>query len=130
MGRRRTDQALRAVGAVHGHWLGRGQEVLAEGWLHHVPDPRIWRRHGSCGRRWCAMPRTSFPGCAAPADRDVLRGVVEDAERWTQRTDPRHPHPGVHDDLNAAHRFTGWRSASCRRRGDRVRLWDEGPGTG
>ncbi|MCW1097000.1 MULTISPECIES: phosphotransferase [Streptomyces] len=95
----RTDQALRAVGAVHGHWLGRDQEVLAEGWLHHVPDPP---QLAKARELWAALVRhaaAELPELLGAHRRDVLLGVVEDAERWTQELHAM-PRTLVHNDFN------------------------------
>lgn len=95
----RTDQALRAVGAVHGHWLGRDQQVLAEGWLHHVPDPA---QPAKARELWAALVRhaaAELPELLGAHRRDVLLGVVEDAERWTQELHAM-PRTLVHNDFN------------------------------
>jgi hypothetical protein len=91
--------ALRAIAPVHGHWLGRDQELLAEGWLHRVPEPahlvkarELWEalaRHASADQ----------PDLIGPARLDVLLGIAEDIGYWTQELHTL-PRTLVHNDFN------------------------------
>jgi NADP-dependent 3-hydroxy-3-methylglutaryl-CoA reductase len=95
----RIDSALRAVAAVHGHWLGRDHELLTEGWLHHVPEPGQ-RAKGS--ELWEALVRHAAadqPDLLDATRRDVLLGIIEDAGYWTQELQAL-PRTLVHNDFN------------------------------
>lgn len=95
----RIEDALRAVGAVHGHWLGRDQEILAEGWLHHVPEPA---QLAKARELWAALVRhaaAELPELLDPGCRDILLDVVESADHWTQELHAV-PRTLVHNDFN------------------------------
>ncbi|MDI5904434.1 MULTISPECIES: hypothetical protein [Streptomyces] len=94
----RIEDALRAIAPVHAHWLGREQELQAEGWLHHVPEPA----HLAKARElWGALVRhaaAEAPEVVDTARRDVLLGLVEDCGYWTQELHTL-PRTLVHNDF-------------------------------
>ncbi|GAA2520173.1 hypothetical protein GCM10010423_10790 [Streptomyces levis] len=95
----RIADALRAIAAVHGHWLGREQELLAGGWLHRVPEPA----HLAKARElWEALARQAAadqPGLVGPDRLAVLLGIAEDIGYWTQELQAL-PRTLVHHDFN------------------------------
>ncbi|MER7490074.1 hypothetical protein ABTY20_30150 [Streptomyces sp. NPDC126497] len=112
--RDRIDGVLRGVGRVHGHWLGRDGELLAEGWLQRVPEPAdLAKAH----ELWGALVRHAAqeqPDLLDPARADVLTGLVEDAGRWAPAAHAL-PRTLVHNDLNP-------RNIAVR--GERVAVYD------
>ncbi|WP_246204251.1 phosphotransferase [Streptomyces tailanensis] len=97
--RDRTEDALRAVAGVHGHWLGRERELLGEGWLHHVPDPAYL---AEAGELWEALVRHAAaeqPGLIDARRRDILLGVIKEAGYWTRELHAL-PRTLVHNDFN------------------------------
>ncbi|MFG2378320.1 hypothetical protein ACGFY9_43555 [Streptomyces sp. NPDC048504] len=97
--RDRIDSVLRGIGRVHGHWLGRDGELLAEGWLQRVPEPAdLAKAH----ELWGALVRHAAheqPELLGPARTDVLIGLVEDAGQWAPAVHAL-PRTLVHNDLN------------------------------
>ncbi|WP_244205414.1 hypothetical protein [Streptomyces bobili] len=97
--RDRVRLALRAIASVHGHWLGREEELLAEGWLHQVPDPALLAK---AGELWAALVRHAAadqPELLDADGRDAVLGIVEDAGNWTQELYAL-PRTLVHNDFN------------------------------
>jgi NADP-dependent 3-hydroxy-3-methylglutaryl-CoA reductase len=97
--RERIDDVLREVAQVHGHWLGRDQEVLAEGWLHHVPGPAHVIK---AMELWKALARyiaTEQPELMTSARLAVVQAIAEDAGFWTQEGEGL-PQTVVHNDFN------------------------------
>jgi hydroxymethylglutaryl-CoA reductase (NADPH) len=95
----RVESALRAIARVHGHWLGRGQDLLAEGWLHQVPEPAHLAK---AGELWEALVRhaaTEQPDLLDATRRDILLGIIEDADNWTQELYAL-PRTLIHNDFN------------------------------
>lgn len=96
---RRVDETLRAIARVHGHWLGRDQELLDEGWLHRVPEPE----HLAKGRElWETLVRhaaAELPALVDASREDVLLGIIEDTGYWTQELQAL-PRTLVHNDFN------------------------------
>ncbi|GGZ50197.1 hypothetical protein GCM10010387_50680 [Streptomyces inusitatus] len=95
----RIRAALRAIAPVHGHWLGRDRELLAEGWLHRVPGTA----HPAETRElWEALVRQAAadqPELLDATRRDILLGIIEDSGVWTQESKPL-PRTLVHNDFN------------------------------
>ncbi|MCF1594963.1 hypothetical protein [Streptomyces muensis] len=95
----RIDAVLRAVARVHGHWLGHDQDLLADGWLHRVPEPA----HLAKSRElWEALVRhaaADLPGLLDPRREGLLLGIIEEAEHWTQELYAL-PRTLIHNDLN------------------------------
>ncbi|MFD0138889.1 phosphotransferase [Streptomyces sp. NPDC127159] len=97
--RERVDDTPRAVAAVHGHWLGRDQELLAEDWLHRVPEPAYLAK---ARELWEALVRHAareLPELLDSARAEILFGIIEDAGYWTQELHAM-PRTLVHNDLN------------------------------
>jgi hypothetical protein len=90
---------LRGIARVHGHWLGRDEELLAEGWLQRVPEPAdLAKAH----ELWGALVRHAAqeqPGLLGPVRTDVLTGLVEDIGQWAPALHAL-PRTLVHNDLN------------------------------
>ncbi|MFJ8630164.1 hypothetical protein [Streptomyces sp. NPDC093568] len=95
----RIGDALRAVARVHGHWLGRDQELHAEGWLYQVQEPA---QLAKARELWGALVRhaaAELPELLDSGRRDILLGIVEDAGFWTQELHAM-PRTLVHNDFN------------------------------
>ena len=94
-----VDRALRAVAVVHGHWLGRDQQILAEGWLyrdgtaaHLVKARELWEaliRYNAA-----ESPELMTPQRTA----SVLKAAAE-AEYWVQEMESM-PRTLVHNDFS------------------------------
>ncbi|MEV0174697.1 hypothetical protein AB0I00_26700 [Streptomyces sp. NPDC050803] len=94
----RIDATLRAIARVHGHWLGRDQELSAEGWLHRVPEPAHLAK---AAELWAALVRhaaAELPGLLDSRHEEILLGIVADAGYWTQELHEL-PRTLVHNDL-------------------------------
>jgi hypothetical protein len=98
-GRARIDQALTAIAAVHGHWLGRDQQLLADGWLHRSPGVA----HLVKARElWEALAR--YNAAEQPELMDARRlgivlAAVADVGFWSQELEAL-PRTLVHNDFN------------------------------
>ncbi|MFE7980375.1 hypothetical protein [Streptomyces shenzhenensis] len=109
-----VDRALRAIAPVHGHWLGRDQQILAEGWLHrdgtaaHLVKAReLWEalvRHNAAELPQLMTPQRTGTALAAAAE----------AEFWVQEMDAM-PRTLVHNDFNPR---------NISRQGERVIAYD------
>ncbi|MFL1899571.1 phosphotransferase [Streptomyces tauricus] len=97
--RERVDATLRAVAGVHGHWLGRDQELLAEGWLHRVPEPTYLAKARELWEGLVRHAAAEVPELLDSARAEILLGIVEDAGYWTQELHAV-PRTLVHNDLN------------------------------
>lgn len=97
--RDRVDDALRAVAAVHGHWLGRDKELLHEGWLHHVPEPEYLARSGELWEALVRHTAADQPGLLGAGRRDILLGIIGQAEEWARETRAL-PRTLVHNDFS------------------------------
>ena len=95
----RIEDALRAGARVHGHWLGRDQDLLAEGWLHHVPEPAHLAKAHELWGELVRHAAAESPEVLDPRRRDILLGIVEDAGYWTQDLHAQ-PRTLVHNDFN------------------------------
>ncbi|WP_419998160.1 hypothetical protein [Streptomyces boninensis] len=98
--RPRITTVLRAIARVHGHWLGREDDLLAAGWLHRVAEPG----HLAKSRElWEALVRHAASEDPGPpldaAQADTLLGIIDEADHWTRELDAL-PRTLIHHDLN------------------------------
>ncbi|GAA0553158.1 hypothetical protein GCM10010172_39620 [Paractinoplanes ferrugineus] len=95
----RIDRALRGIGAVHGHWLGRDQQLIAEGWLHRGAGGSHLAK---AGELWEALARynaAEHPGLIGAERRDLLLGAAGSVGFWDQELEAM-PRTLVHNDFN------------------------------
>ncbi|MGW2051331.1 phosphotransferase [Streptomyces sp. NPDC001858] len=97
--RERVDDTICAVARVHGHWLGRDQEVLAEGWLHRVPEPASLAKARELWEALVLHATAELPDLFGSSRSQILLAIVEDADYWTQELHAL-PRTLVHNDLN------------------------------
>lgn len=97
--RDRIADALRAIAPVHGHWLGRDQELLAEGWLHGPPEPAFLAKARDLWEALARQAAADHPDLIDRARLDILLGIAEDAGYWTQELHAL-PRTLVHNDFN------------------------------
>jgi hypothetical protein len=93
----RIDAALRAIGRVHRHWLGRDDEL--HGWLHRTPGAA----HLVKARElWEALARYNAaeqPGLLDERRLGIVLDIVDSAGFWTQELEAL-PRTLVHNDFN------------------------------
>ncbi|WP_067498987.1 phosphotransferase [Actinoplanes sp. TFC3] len=95
----RIDRALRAIGAVHGRWLGCDEQVLAEGWLHRETGTRTLVE---ARELWEALARYNAAELPALAGGERHKAVLEMAasvDFWESELAAM-PQTVVHNDFN------------------------------
>jgi hydroxymethylglutaryl-CoA reductase (NADPH) len=97
--RARIDRALTAVAPVHGLWLGRDEQLLADGWLHRSPGVA----HLVKARElWEALARynaAEHPGLMDARRLGIVLAAVAEAGFWSQELEAL-PRTLVHNDFN------------------------------
>lgn len=94
-----VDAALRGIAQVHGRWLGREDELLAEGWLGHVvtADDVV-----AMGDLWSALADHSaaeYPAWVDPLSLVRLRDAIAGLDRWRRELEAM-PRTLVHNDFS------------------------------
>ncbi|MEU0407422.1 hypothetical protein ABZ307_06265 [Streptomyces griseorubiginosus] len=97
--RDRIAEALRAIAPVHGHWLGRDQELLAEGWLCRVPEPTHLAKARELWEALARQSATDQPDLIDETRLDALLGIAESVGYWSQTLQTL-PLTLVHNDFN------------------------------
>ncbi|MEU0213343.1 hypothetical protein [Streptomyces canus] len=97
--RDRVAHAVRAIAAVHGHWLGRDEELLAEGWLRQVSEPALLAKSAELWEALVRHAAADQPHLLDAGRRDLVLGIVRDAGDWTQEMYAL-PRTLIHNDFN------------------------------
>lgn len=95
----RIDAVLRAIGAVHGHWLGREQQLLSEGWLRRTAGTPIAAKARELWEAMAEHNAAELPGLADGEYCAAIFAMAEDVETWSRELEAM-PRTLIHNDFS------------------------------